>query len=74
MDMRRYTNDPRIITVKYSGRCKTCNSILHRGHEAVYWPSTRSLICLSCGEHDYLESLSHAADEEVYHGRGNPLA
>lgn len=71
--MKRYSNDPRIIQIRYSTRCKICSCILHKAEQAVYWPATKSLACMRCGGQDYLDFLSSAFDEEVYHGRGNPF-
>ena len=34
----------------------------------------RQLYCLSCGESEYRQFLSAAADEDVYQGIGNPFA
>ena len=71
--MRRYSNDPRTITVKYTGECAECNAVLRKGSFAYYWPSDGKLYCKSCGESDYLCFLSSAADEEVFMGTGNPF-
>lgn len=72
--MKRYINDPRQITVKYTGCCAECGSMLKRGSIAIYWPSDGKLYCSFCGEAEYNQFLSSAMDEEVYHSAGNPLA
>ncbi len=71
--MNRYSNDPRIINLKYSGSCKDCKCSIQKGDRAFYWPLLKEVKCLDCGKQDYREFLSSAADEDVYHGRGNPF-
>lgn len=70
--MKRYNNDPIIISAKYDSRCKTCRCIIPKGTNCYYWPIGRYVYCLSCGEGPYKAFQSDAADEDVYHGRGNP--
>jgi len=71
--MRHYKNDPRSITVKYTGECAECNAVLRKGSSAYYWPATGTLLCPHCGKTEYTAFLSSAFDEEVYHGSGNPF-
>lgn len=47
--MRRYSNDPRWITVRYPGKCAKCAADIPAGREAFYYPSTRSLHGKDCG-------------------------
>ena len=72
--MPRYANDPRQITAKFTSSCTTCNSTVKKGEQLYYWPSSRKVYCLKCGENDYRRFLSDAADEDVYNGCGNPYA
>ncbi len=72
--MKKYFNDPRPLTVRYTGKCAECGTTLKKGTSAYYWPSDGKLYCLSCGESEYREFLSAAADEAVYLGTGNPFA
>lgn len=64
--MSRYKNDPYPLTVKYAGECATCGCRLPRGVNAYYWPSSRKVYCLSCGEVDYRSFLESAQDEDLY--------
>jgi len=64
--MIRYKNDPYPLKVKFNCNCATCGCKLPKGTNAYYWPSSRKVYCLSCGDKDYREFLSSAADEEWY--------
>ena len=64
--MKRYANDPFQLRVKFTGTCATCGKKLPKGVNAYYWPSSRKLYCLACGENDYSQFLQSAADEEWY--------
>jgi hypothetical protein len=70
--MKRYKSDPRMITTRYDARCKTCKCNIPKGVNCYYWPNGKHIYCLSCGEAPYRVFLSNAADEDVYHGHGNP--
>ena len=72
--MNRYANDPRAITAKFTSHCSTCDALIAKGEQMYYWPSSHKVFCTKCGESDYLQFLSSAADEDVYNGCGNPLA
>ena len=72
--MKKYFNDPRPITVRYPAACAECNAKLKKGSSAYYWPSDGKIYCISCGESEYRQFLSAAADEAVYNGVGNPFA
>ena len=72
--MKKYFNDPRPLTVRYTGKCAECGTTLKKGSAAYYWPSDGKIYCLFCGESEYRQFLSAAADEEVYQGIGNPFA
>lgn len=43
--MRRYqtSRTPRIITVKYDGKCHCCGAIIKAGQTATYYPDKRVL-------------------------------
>jgi hypothetical protein len=67
-----YAGDPRQISARFDSSCSKCNCKLKKGDEIFYWPSNRKAYCFTCGESDYLQFLSSKADEEVFHGIGNP--
>jgi len=69
--MKKYFNDPRPLTVKYSGTFAECGNTLKKGTSAYYWPSDGKLYCQTCGESEYRHFLSAAAEEEVYQDIGN---
>jgi predicted RNA-binding Zn-ribbon protein involved in translation (DUF1610 family) len=64
--MHHYKNDPRPITVKWTGECAECNQVLRKGAAAYYWPATGTLLCPKCGEAEYNSFLASAFDEEVF--------
>lgn len=70
--MLRYKDDPRIIKAKFKSKCKTCKCLIPKDVNCYYWPRGKHIYCLSCGESEYRSFLSSAADEDVYHRRGNP--
>ncbi|MEI6092019.1 MAG: hypothetical protein WCR42_16330, partial [bacterium] len=72
--MKKYFNDPRPLTVRYQANCAECGTILKKGTFAYYWPSDGKLYCQACGESEFRQFLSAAADEAVYQGIGNPFA
>ncbi|MBW6491884.1 MAG: hypothetical protein K0B15_11900 [Lentimicrobium sp.] len=72
--MSTYKNDPRLLITRYESVCMTCGCKIPKGKQAYYWPRLKDVYCLPCGEQDYLDFLSSAADEEVYNGSGNPFA
>jgi len=72
--MSRYTNDPRMIKAKFTSCCSKCRAKLAKGVNIYYWPSSREVFCMTCGEASYRQFLSSAADEDVYNGCGNPYA
>jgi ribosomal protein S27E len=72
--MNRYSNDPRQITARFSSRCSKCKVKIQKDTIIYYWPSSREVYCLTCGEAPYRQFLSSVADEEAYSGNGNPYA
>ena len=62
--MNSYKNDPREIKTRFHSSCTKCAKPLPKGTNAYYWPSSRKVFCLSCGDEDYREFLSHAWDED----------
>lgn len=68
MIMIHYKNDPRPITVRFSCNCKQCGKKLAKGSEAFYWPASREVLCPTCGEPEYRQFQSAAADEDFYNG------
>lgn len=64
--MKHYKNDPRQLTVKFPGTCASCGARLPKGVNAYYYPTSKRLYCLACGEADFRLFLQAAADEEWY--------
>ncbi|MDD4118661.1 MAG: hypothetical protein PHI39_10655 [Kiritimatiellae bacterium] len=64
--MKHYSKDPRQITTRFSSSCRTCGKTLPKGAQAYYFPATRQVFCLSCGETSYQQFLESAFDEEQY--------
>ena len=71
--MSRYRGDPRWITARFSSVCG-CGKRINKGEDILYWPSSRTAQCKTCGEPEWQDFLSAAADEDVYNGFGNPYA
>ena len=67
--MTRYKNDPYPLKVKFNSTCTTCGCKLSKGANAYYWPSSRKVYCLACGEEDYRRFLESAMDEESYNNQ-----
>lgn len=40
---------PRAMRLRYTGRCRGCNTEIPRGTRAVYDPRSRTVTCLGCG-------------------------
>lgn len=64
--MKHYSNDPRRIATHFSSSCRTCGKILSKGTEAYYFPATKQVFCLSCGEASYQQFLESAFDEAQF--------
>jgi hypothetical protein len=45
---------------------------IKKGITGYYWPATQTVLCAVCGEPEYQEFLSMAADEDFFNGIGNP--
>lgn len=71
---KSYNNDPRPIKIRFSTSCKYCGKHLSVNDMAYYWPATRTLKCIECGDADFRAFLSSKCDEEVYAGTGNPYS
>jgi len=71
--MKKHFKEPRQITIRYTGDCVECGTILKEGSSAYYWPSDGRLYCKSCGESGYRQFLSATVDETVYNRFGNPM-
>ena len=72
--MQHYANDPRMIKARFTSSYSKCQIKLAKGVNIHYWPSSRKVFCISCGDADYTQFLSDAADEDVYNGCGYPYA
>ena len=64
--MTRYNNDPYPLKTRFKSICGTCGCSLPKGSDAYYWPSSRKVFCLKCGDKDYREFRALAADEDRY--------
>jgi len=64
--MQRYSNDPKQIKARFDSSCSKCAAKISKGQEIYYWPSSREVFCLKCGEVPYNEFLASAQDEEIY--------
>lgn len=67
--MTRYKNDPYRLKVKFNSTCATCGCKLPKGVNAYYWPTSRKVYCLVCGDDDYRTFLESAVDEELYNNQ-----
>jgi hypothetical protein len=63
-----------MLSTKFDSHCSNCNNKLPKGTNCYYWPRDKKVFCIPCGENDYRQFLSSAADEDVYNGVGNPYA
>jgi len=70
--MTSYKDDPRSITAKFESTCSKCGVKISKGDVIYYWPKGKKVMCAACGEPEYRQFLSMAADEDVYNGCGNP--
>ncbi len=70
--MKRYKGDPRRITARFNSSCVNCDAEIRKSESAYYWPQGRLIYCVVCGEPEFRQFESIAADEEAYHGSGNP--
>jgi hypothetical protein len=60
------TYDPRWITPKF-GRCSGCGADLTHQNEpkAFYFPRTKTILCVKCGEPEALRFESELQDEDI---------
>ena len=72
ISMKKCKGDPRRITARFNSNCFKCNAKIIKGTTAYYWPNSRTIMCSSCGEAEYRQFLSMAADQDAYNGFGNP--
>lgn len=47
--MRRFSNDPHWLTVKYAGKCAKCGAPIKAGESAFYYPIGKSVYGTKCG-------------------------
>ena len=68
MAFKSYRSDPRWIRAKYPAVCASCKGDIHRGENAYYYPSSRSLYCAKddCGGQLHRDFEATAFDEAVY--------
>ncbi len=69
--MKKYKDDPRRITARFNSSCCNCGANIAKGDTAYYWPHGKAVFCTVCGEPEFRQFLSMAADEEGYNGSGN---
>jgi hypothetical protein len=55
--------DPRYITTKFKSTCNTCEKSLPKGTTAIYFPATRKVCCVPCGEPDFRAFQESVEDE-----------
>ena len=60
----KYKNDPRKIIARF-GRCAKCNVDV-TSKEVFYFPATKKVFCLDCGQTDYNYFLQTKQDEEFF--------
>jgi len=70
--MTKYKDDPRRITARFDSSCSNCEGKIRKGEPAYYWPKGKLIFCPVCGEPEFRQFLSMAADEDTYNGFGNP--
>ncbi|SHK11863.1 hypothetical protein SAMN05444280_1754 [Tangfeifania diversioriginum] len=70
--MKNYKGDPRLINARFKSSCCNCEAEIRKGESAYYWPHGKMIFCLVCGEPEFREFVSMAADENAYNGSGNP--
>jgi hypothetical protein len=66
MTRRYYAADPKWITVKYTGKCSRCHTVINAGTRAFYYPNGKRLYCSSdhCGGNCDREFQAAAFDED----------
>lgn len=64
MYAKRYSNDPRWITAKFTSQCSHCTKEILKGKPAYYFPASRSCHCEECGKESALKFAAQAWDEE----------
>ena len=64
--MKHYSNDPRMIKAKFASNCSKCGTRITKGLDIYYWPSSREVFCLKCGESSFKDFFESAQDEEIY--------
>lgn len=67
---KRYSRDPKWLTVKYACKCSKCGKAIKQGERGFYYPSDRSMFCEGeeCGGNASRDFESCAFDEASYHG------
>ena len=70
--MTNYKGDPRLITARFNSSCSNCEGKISKGETAYFWPHGTLIFCMVCGEPEFRQFTSMAADEDVYNGSGNP--
>jgi hypothetical protein len=70
--MTSYKNDPRKFIARFNSVCSKCGIPVKKGITGYYFPATGKVMCDICGEPEYRQFLSMAADEDVFNGIGNP--
>jgi hypothetical protein len=61
-------NDPKIMLSRFASKCGKCDCVIKKNTEIVYYPLTKKVFCMSCGEKDYNNFLSSVQDENIYNG------
>lgn len=69
---KNFNKDPHPLNAKFASKCGKCEKPIKKDDFCYYWPSTRSILCDTCGKPEYNSFLSSCQDEEVYNRTGNP--
>jgi hypothetical protein len=69
--MGRYRSTaPYWLTVKYAGECSRCKAKISKGEQALYFSSSRTMLCKGedCGKQHDRDMAAADFDEAVYNG------
>ena len=68
MAYKSYRQDPRWIRIRYPAVCASCKGDIHRGDNAYYYPTSRSLYCAgdTCGGQRHRDFEARSFDEAAY--------
>lgn len=66
------TRAPFWLTTKYGGKCSRCGLGIKKGEQALYYPSTKTLLCQRepCGQQEQRNMDAEKFDETLYNYQG----